>query len=128
MLGRLWQHDHHGKLPVGGQAVGFIGSHLAFARNDPLAGDDAAQGSNDAVAAAEHLGIGFGHTHRHPCNSVMSKQRYQPFDGLHIGLAKTNGNRVAARAFSLRAAANVKKGAGEMKSVFAAAMLVTAMI
>jgi cytochrome c len=29
----------------------------------------------------------------------MSKQRYQPFDGLHIGLAKTNGNRVAARAF-----------------------------
>src|SRR6185295_16117931 len=36
-----------------------------------------------------------------PCNSVMSKQRYQPFDGLHIGLAKTNGNRAVARAFFL---------------------------
>jgi cytochrome c len=30
----------------------------------------------------------------------MSKQRYQPFDGLHIGLAKPNGNRVAAQAYS----------------------------
>src|SRR5512139_1406351 len=63
------------------------------------------------------------------CNSVMSKQRYQPFDGLHIGLAKTNGNRGSgAGAFPRGAAAKVTTGARAMKSVFAAVILMSAMV
>jgi cytochrome c len=58
----------------------------------------------------------------------MSKQRYQPFDGLHIGLAKTNGNRGSGMGVLPRgAAAKVTTGARKMKSVFAAAILVAAM-
>jgi cytochrome c len=59
----------------------------------------------------------------------MSKQRYQPFDGLHIGLAKPLETGGAALAFSSRgAAANFTTGAREMKSIFAAAMLVAATV
>jgi cytochrome c len=57
----------------------------------------------------------------------MSKQRYQPFDGLHIGLAKPNGNRGSGTGVLLvGAAVNLTLGAREMKAIFGAAMLVTA--
>jgi cytochrome c len=58
----------------------------------------------------------------------MSKQRYQPFDGLHIGLAKTNGNQGNGGGAFPSGAAKVTTGARAMKPVFAAAILVTAMV
>src|SRR5262249_2420441 len=64
-----------------------------------------------------------------PCNSVMSKRRYQPFDALHIGLAKTVGNRGSGTGVLLVGRLPTsQRGARKMKAVLAAAMLVTATI
>jgi cytochrome c len=57
----------------------------------------------------------------------MSKQRYQPFDGLHIGLAKTYGNRGSGTGvLPVGQSPTSQREQSKMKSIFAAAMLMTA--
>ena len=100
LLGGRRQHHHHRQLPIGGEPVALVGAHLALGRDYSLARDDGPQRSNDALAAAQDRLVCLRHSHRH-CGSLpvacfhVPTQRYQPFDGLHIGLAKPTGNRAS---------------------------------
>jgi hypothetical protein len=71
LLGRLRQHDHERKLPVGGQPVGLVGAHLALVRDHPLARHDGRQVAHDLGAARQHRLVRFGHFQGHRRSSMI---------------------------------------------------------
>ena len=70
--GGFRQHHHHGQLVIGGQPVGFVGLHLAGARDHPLARHDLTQRRDYLVAPRHHRAIHFRHPHRHVRYSRLS--------------------------------------------------------
>jgi hypothetical protein len=63
LLRGLRQHDHHGKLAIGGQSIGLVGPHLPLGGDHALARHDGTKRRHDAVAAGEHGLIQRGHCH-----------------------------------------------------------------
>ena len=93
LLGGLRKHDNHRQLAIGGEPVAFVWSQFALRIDHTLAGYNRPQGGDNARPAAQYRLICLRHSHGHGQNSrLILKQRYQPFDALHIGLAKPIGN------------------------------------
>ena len=93
LLGSLRKHHNHGQLAISGQPVTFIRSQFALGVDHALAGYNRPQGGDNTRPAAQYGLVSLRHSHRHGRNSrLILKSRYQPFDALHIGLAKPYGN------------------------------------
>ena len=82
LLSGLGQDYHHGQLPIRGQPIGLVGTHLPFSGDHPLAGHDGAQRSDDAFAAREHSLIWRGHGERHVGSLVT--RRWGPMASLFL--------------------------------------------
>jgi hypothetical protein len=61
LRGRFRQNHDQWHLPVGCQAVGFIGPHLHRGLDHPFARDDAAKCSGNIGSPANCFFIGYGH-------------------------------------------------------------------